>query len=43
VIFLGFVVLLLWWGSTQKTYLWLYNLLKAQILLGVLGIYFMYK
>jgi 4-hydroxybenzoate polyprenyltransferase len=43
VMFLGFVVLLLWWGSTQKTYLWLHNLLKAQILLGVLGIYFMYK
>ena len=43
VMFLGFVVLLLWWGSTQKTYLWLHNLLKAHILLGVLGIYFMYK
>ena len=43
VIFLGFVVLLLWWGSTQKTYLWLHNLLKAHILLGVMGIYFMYK
>ena len=43
VMFLGFVVLLLWWGSTQKTYLWLHNLLKAQVLLGVLGIYFMYK
>jgi len=33
----------LWWGSTQKAYLWLHNLLKAHILLGVLGIYFMYK
>ena len=43
VMFLGFVVLLLWWGSTQKTYLWLHNLLKAHILLGVLGIYFMNK
>ena len=43
VIFLGIVGLLIWWGSTQKTYLWIHNLLKAHILLGVLGIYFMYK
>ena len=43
VLFLGIVGLLILWGSTQKTYLWFHNLLKAHILLGVLGIYFMYK
>ena len=43
VLFLGIVGLLILWGSTQKTYLWIDNLLKAHILLGVLGIYFMYK
>ena len=42
-IFLIWIGILLWWGSTQKTYLWLHNLLKAHILLGVLGIYFMNK
>lgn len=42
-IFLVIISILLWWGSTQKAYLWLHNLLKAHILLGVLGIYFMYK
>ena len=42
-IFLVTIGILLWWGSTQKTYLWLHNLIKAHILLGVLGIYFMYK
>jgi 4-hydroxybenzoate polyprenyltransferase len=43
VVFLGIVVLLLWWGSTQKTYLWIHNMFKIHILIGVLGIYFMYK
>ena len=34
---------ILWCGSTQKTYLWIHNVLKAHILLGVLSICFMYK
>ncbi|MEK9602904.1 MAG: geranylgeranylglycerol-phosphate geranylgeranyltransferase [Flavobacteriaceae bacterium] len=42
-LFLFFVGCILWWGSKQKMYLWLHNMLKAHILLGVLGIYFMYK
>ena len=37
------LTVILWSGSTQKTYLWLHNLLKAHILLGVLGICFIYK
>jgi 4-hydroxybenzoate polyprenyltransferase len=42
-LFLAILSVILWWGSTQKTYLWLHNLLKAHLLLGVLGICFMYK
>ena len=38
-----FVLVLLWKGSTQKMYLWIHNLLKVLIFLGVIGIYFMYK
>ena len=38
-----FVLMLLWKGSTQKMYLWIHNSLKILILLGVIGIYFMYK
>jgi len=41
--YLLFVLVLLWIGSTQKMYLWIHNLLKILILLGVIGIYFMYK
>ena len=41
--YLLFVLVLLWMGSTQKMYLWIHNLLKILILLGVIGIYFMYK
>ena len=41
--YLLFVLVLLWIGSTQKMYLWIHNLLKVLILLGVIGIYFMYK
>ena len=41
--YLLFVLVLLWIGSTQKMYLWTHNLLKILILLGVIGIYFMYK
>ena len=37
------LLILLWQGSSQKRYLWLHNLLKAHILFGVLGIYFIYK
>ena len=37
------MLILLWQGSTQKRYLWIHNLLKAHILFGVLGIYFIYK
>jgi hypothetical protein len=37
VLFLGIVGLLILWGSTQKTYLWINNLLKAHILLGGIG------
>jgi 4-hydroxybenzoate polyprenyltransferase len=42
-LFLAILSVILWWGSTQKTYLWLHNLLKAHLLLGVLGICSMYK
>ena len=41
--YLLFVLVLLWIGSTQKMYLWIHNLLKVLIFLGVIGIYFMYK
>ena len=41
--YLLFVLVLLWIGSTQNMYLWIHNLLKILILLGVIGIYFMYK
>ena len=41
--YLLFVLVLLWIGSTQTMYLWTHNLLKILILLGVIGIYFMYK
>ncbi len=41
--YLLFVLVLIWIGSTQKMYLWIHNLLKILILLGVIGIYFMYK
>jgi 4-hydroxybenzoate polyprenyltransferase len=41
--FLLILLILLWQGSSQKRYLWLHNLLKAHILFGVLGIYFIYK
>ena len=41
--YLLFVLVLLWKGSTQKMYLWIHNLLKVLIFLGVIGIYFMYK
>ena len=37
------LLIFLWQGSSQKRYLWLHNLLKAHILFGVLGIYFIYK
>lgn len=43
ILFLLGVGFWLWWGSSQKTYLWLHNWLKVHILLGVLGICFMYK
>ena len=36
--FLLLIVIILWKSPTQKTYLWLHNLLKVLIFLGILGI-----
>ncbi len=41
--FLLFVLLLLWFSRAQKVYLWLHNLLKLLILIGVFSIYFINK
>jgi len=42
-VFLLFVLVLLWFSRSQKTYLWLHNLLKLLILIGVCSIYFFNK
>ncbi|MDA8993504.1 geranylgeranylglycerol-phosphate geranylgeranyltransferase [Flavobacteriaceae bacterium] len=41
--FLALLLVLLWRANGQKMYLWLHNLLKFWILVGVLCIAFMYK
>ncbi len=41
--YLFLILFLTWISSTKKIYLWIHNLLKLIILVGVFGIYFMYK
>ena len=37
------ILVLTWISSSQKMYLWIHNFLKLIIIIGVFGIYFMYK
>ena len=41
--YMFFILLLTWISSSKKMYLWIHNLLKLIIIIGVFGIYFMYK
>ncbi|MBJ26004.1 MAG: ubiquinone biosynthesis protein UbiA [Flavobacteriaceae bacterium] len=41
--YMFFILFLTWISSTKKIYLWIHNLLKLIIVVGVFGIYFMYK
>jgi len=41
--YMCFILFLTWISSTKKIYLWIHNLLKLIIVVGVFGIYFMYK
>ncbi|MDG2147452.1 MAG: geranylgeranylglycerol-phosphate geranylgeranyltransferase [Flavobacteriaceae bacterium] len=41
--YMFFILILTWISSTKKIYLWIHNLLKFIIVVGVFGIYFMYK
>ena len=41
--YMCFILFLTWISSTKKVYLWIHNLLKLIIVVGVFGIYFMYK
>ena len=41
--YMFFILILTWISSTKKIYLWIHNLLKLIIVVGVFGIYFMYK
>ena len=41
--YMFFILSLTWISSTRKVYLWIHNLLKLIIVVGVFGIYFMYK
>ena len=41
--YMFFILSLTWISSTRKVYLWIHTLLKLIIVVGVFGIYFMYK